>query len=93
MHGKGQYKWKDGRSYSGEYKYDKKHGFGTYTWADGRKYVGEWANSKRNGKGKIISIDGTQRQGIWEQDKRLRWLDEANGTPNTTESKLGRRIV
>jgi hypothetical protein len=40
MHGKGEYKWKDGRSYDGDYLHDKKHGMGTYTWADGRKYVG-----------------------------------------------------
>ena len=40
MHGNGQYKWKDGRMYVGEYQFDKKHGFGIYTWADGRKYSG-----------------------------------------------------
>jgi hypothetical protein len=32
MDGKGIYKWKDGRTYEGEYKNDKKHGFGIYTW-------------------------------------------------------------
>jgi hypothetical protein len=28
MHGKGTFKWADGRSYVGEYKDDKKHGYG-----------------------------------------------------------------
>lgn len=32
MEGKGLYKWKDGRSYDGEFKNDKKHGFGIFTW-------------------------------------------------------------
>jgi hypothetical protein len=30
MDGMGLYTWKDGRSYEGEYKDDKKHGFGIY---------------------------------------------------------------
>lgn len=40
MHGKGIYKWLDGRMYYGDYVNDKKHGFGVYVWADGRAYVG-----------------------------------------------------
>ena len=28
MDGKGIYRWKDGRSYEGEYCNDKKHGYG-----------------------------------------------------------------
>ena len=44
MHGKGIYKWKDGRTYDGEYQNDLKDGLGTYYWTDGRKYIGEWKN-------------------------------------------------
>lgn len=40
MHGKGTYKWLDGRLYHGDYSHDKKHGFGLYVWADGRSYIG-----------------------------------------------------
>jgi hypothetical protein len=36
MHGKGAYRWKDGRKYEGEYENDKKNGYGIYQWADGR---------------------------------------------------------
>lgn len=36
MHGRGLYKWKDGKYYDGEYKYDKKYGFGIFYWPDGR---------------------------------------------------------
>ena len=46
MHGYGEYKWLDGRSYKGQYKNDKKHGKGIYKWSDGRIYDGEWLNGK-----------------------------------------------
>lgn len=46
MHGRGLYKWPDGRSYDGEYCDDKKHGYGQYTWADGRQYSGTWKEGK-----------------------------------------------
>lgn len=36
MHGKGIFKWPDGRVYEGDYMNDKKHGFGRVWWADGR---------------------------------------------------------
>ena len=46
MHGKGTYKWLDGRMYHGEYQNDKKNGRGVYLWADGRAYVGNWIDGK-----------------------------------------------
>lgn len=42
MHGKGEYTWKDGRKYDGDYKDDLKDGYGIYHWADGRQYHGSW---------------------------------------------------
>jgi len=42
MHGKGIFKWADGRVYEGDYVDDKKHGFGRVIWPDGREYEGEW---------------------------------------------------
>ena len=46
MHGKGVYKWLDGRLYTGNYVNDKKDGYGVYVWADGRAYLGNWSNGK-----------------------------------------------
>lgn len=40
MHGSGEFTWKDGRKYVGEYIDDKKEGHGVFTWPDGRKYDG-----------------------------------------------------
>lgn len=36
MHGRGLYKWKDGKYYDGEYENDKKSGFGIFHWPDGK---------------------------------------------------------
>jgi hypothetical protein len=40
MHGKGVFKWPDGRVYEGDYLNDKKHGNGKVSWPDGREYEG-----------------------------------------------------
>ena len=46
MHGRGLFKWPDGRMYDGEYMNDKKHGKGTLISAHGRRKEGLWANGK-----------------------------------------------
>lgn len=46
MHGKGDFKWANGRHYVGEYVEDKKEGYGEFTWNDGRSYKGQWKNGK-----------------------------------------------
>jgi hypothetical protein len=46
MHGRGLFKWPDGRSYEGEYVDDKKEGQGLFIWPDGRRYDGEWKEGK-----------------------------------------------
>ena len=49
--GKGEYKWKDGSRYVGEYLNDKKHGRGVFQWPNGKMYVGEWRMGKKHAKG------------------------------------------
>jgi hypothetical protein len=46
MNGKGNFKWKDGREYSGDYVNDMKEGYGTFTWPDKRQHTGFWKNGK-----------------------------------------------
>ena len=64
MHGMGSFIWPDGRSYVGEYYYDKKHGYGTFTWPSGKVYSGEWADGKQHGIGTLTSNRGP-RKGEW----------------------------
>jgi len=78
MHGKGVFRWEDGRTYEGDYLDDKKHGHGVFTWPDGRLYDGGWADGRQHGGGAYTSADGRTRQGEWVDGKRTKWLNEAN---------------
>ena len=77
MHGKGAYKWRDGRVYEGDYYMDKKHGHGKYRWADGRVYEGSWVNGKQHGQGTYFMPDGTQKIGLWSEGKRIKWIENS----------------
>ena len=57
MHGKGVYKWSNGRKYEGEFLKDKFEGKGTYLFEDGTIYTGQWKDGLQHGKGKIISMN------------------------------------
>ena len=46
MHGKGTFKFEDGRTYCGSYKNDLKNGHGIFTWPNGKEYDGYWQNGK-----------------------------------------------
>lgn len=73
MHGKGTYKWEDGRVYQGEYQFDKKHGRGIYQWPNGRVFEGTWVNGKREGIGKIKEDSSSEWvEGEWRNDERVR---------------------
>jgi hypothetical protein len=55
--GYGEYTWKSGNSYKGEWKKDKKHGKGFFKWEDGY-YDGEFRGDKKHGKGLYVVLDG-----------------------------------
>ena len=66
MHGSGEFHWKDGTSYSGEYQHGRKHGVGTFTYASKKRYEGHWVGGKQNGKGKLVDQGGkTLKEGVW----------------------------
>lgn len=77
MHGKGEYKWSDGRKYVGQYVQDQKEGYGEMEWPDGRKYKGYYKDGKQEGIGIYINSQGETKYGVWQQGKRLEWLEEA----------------
>jgi hypothetical protein len=50
--------------------------------SDGRKYKGHWHNGKQHGDGEFLqNKDSAWRKGIWNEGKRIRWTNEAPGTP------------
>ena len=44
--GQGEYRWKDGTVYIGQWKDDKINGQGTLTYPDGKKETGLWKNDE-----------------------------------------------
>lgn len=66
MHGSGEFYWKDGTSYNGEYQHGRKHGVGTFTYASKKRYEGHWVGGKQNGRGKLIDQNGKiLKEGVW----------------------------
>lgn len=73
MYGKGAFTWKNGKTYSGRYKFGEKHGKGVMTWPDKRCYEGYWKNGKQHGEGIYTFYDqgkGRLRRGRGEWGKR-----------------------
>jgi len=77
MHGYGEFTWKDGKKYIGNYTNDRKEGFGIYYWSNPvRVYIGFWKNGKQDGFGKYINNKGT-KYGVWENGERKAWFNNA----------------
>ena len=52
----GPYKYENGATFIGQYKYSKRHGEGKQVWQDGSCYEGQWKNNKTNGKGRYFYL-------------------------------------
>lgn len=70
MHGKGTYRWKDGKVYSGEFMNDKMEGNGVFIWPDKKKYVGQYSKDRKNGLGIFLWPDGKRYEGEWKNGKQ-----------------------
>ena len=68
QNGTGQYIFKDGARYNGQFRNGKPHGKGSVTYLNGEKYVGELAHGKFNGQGTLYRQDGTNVSGFWKDD-------------------------
>lgn len=71
MHGTGEFRWADGRVYSGNYANDKKHGQGVYSWPDGRRYQGQFHEGRQHGKGIYWQSNGKEIYGLWNLGKKV----------------------
>ena len=66
MDGRGLMTWKDGRTYTGEFKCDMLHGRGVMRWPGGIKlYDGEWKNGIQHGLGYVCK-NNLYKYGILE---------------------------
>lgn len=68
QNGAGEYIFKDGARYEGQFQDGKPHGKGTVTYLNGEKYIGELANGKFNGQGTLFRQDDTSVSGYWKDD-------------------------
>ena len=56
--GYGEFKWADGRKYTGYWKASKMNGHGEYLHVDGGVYVGNFDNDFREGEGTYTAANG-----------------------------------
>ena len=67
----GKMKYKDGRTFAGDWKDGKRHGFGKMTFHDGRTFDGQWKQDKIDGPGGVMSYpDGRTYRGDWKDNKK-----------------------
>lgn len=84
MNGLGFFFWKDGRSYKGEYKDDKKHNFGIYYGNENKMYQGFWEGGSQKNLGKYIKKDGSFKIGYWNENKLV--------TPITNDKEIAGKL-
>jgi hypothetical protein len=70
MHGRGKWGHKDGDSYVGGWKHDKRHGYGEYRWSNGDLYFGDWENNMRHGCGEFTQKSGETYSGQWQNNQK-----------------------
>ncbi len=70
--------WKDGRSYKGEYKDDKKHNFGMYYGNEGKRYEGFWECGAQKNLGKYTKKDSSFKLGFWNENQLATHITEEN---------------
>lgn len=67
-YGKGEYQFKNGNKYDGQWRDDQMHGTGVYYYPDGSRYEGLFVNGKKNGKGNFYFSSGDIYIGDWKDD-------------------------
>ncbi|MDA9148891.1 hypothetical protein N9O08_03185 [Alphaproteobacteria bacterium] len=78
----GEYTWKSGNKYVGDWKNGNRNGKGVFTWKTGDEYEGEYKDGKRHGQGILTYSNGDKYEGDWVNGH---WTGEgivtfANGT-------------
>ena len=65
----GPYRYKNGATYTGQFKDGLRHGRGRQTWKNGSVYEGLWESGKFCGKGRIIFHNGNIYTGDFKRGK------------------------
>jgi hypothetical protein len=75
-HGRGEYRWSDGRKYLGSYRNDVRDGAGEYIWPNGNFYVGAFAENQRHGIGEYVIPKVSRFRGTFEHGQYHRGIQE-----------------
>ena len=76
--GCGEFRWKSGNIYKGNYKNDLRNGYGEMYWTDGSVYKGNWVNGIQHGLGKMSFLDGTSNEGNFAHNIFQRKMNKEN---------------
>lgn len=81
-HGRGKITCRDGETYDGGWRDDKRNGRGIATFPKGETYDGEWNNNAIHGYGRHTWTDGRIYDGEWRNHKKCGHgtLTEPDGT-------------
>lgn len=66
---KGNIKWFNDDSYSGDLAGSQLSGKGTYKWQNGERYEGIFKKNQRHGKGTMFYSNGEKYSGKWKNDQ------------------------
>ena len=106
--GQGEYIWKNGQRYVGEFNNDRIEGSGTIYYTDGSVYTGQWKDEKKSGLGEYTWKSGQRYTGEFRSDKingtgtmycangdvyTGQWKDEKRSGEGEYTWKDGRRYV
>lgn len=80
--GKGQFDYRDGTKYIGDFRRGNPEGQGTVFYSNGDKYVGGWKNHAPNGKGIMHYRYGRNLGAIWKNGKVQEILQSVQDVPD-----------
>ena len=69
-HGKGEFLYKNGDSYIGDWAFNNISGKGICKWINGDTYNGSWVDNQIHGLGTFKYIDGSIFEGNWIKDQK-----------------------
>lgn len=66
--GRGEFFFKNGDSYIGDFENNLFDGHGRFEYANGGYFEGKFFRGKRHGKGKFCDSKGITKEGLWENN-------------------------
>lgn len=82
MSGQGEFVYRDGSKYLGEFYKGLPLGQGTVFYANGDKYVGGWSNHAPNGEGLMHYKYGRTLGAFWQDGKVIKVLNSVQNIPD-----------